>query len=155
MWKYLRKAAGVAALMVASASPVALSAQNALAQPRTIRFVNPYPPGGTGDIIARVITEQINRTRGVTFVIEDRPGAGTVIGADVVARSAPNGSTLLLNTSSLFISAHLRKLNFDTLTAFEPICISSNRRNSFSSMATRSMSPCAISSKRRAPNRAN
>jgi tripartite-type tricarboxylate transporter receptor subunit TctC len=122
MWKFLREAAGVAALIVASASPIAVSAQNALAQPRTIKFVNPYPPGGTGDIIARVITEQINRTRGVTFVIEDRPGAGTVIGADVVARSAPNGSTLLLNTSSLFISAHLRKLNFDALTAFEPIC---------------------------------
>ncbi len=91
-------------------------------QSRTIRLINPFPAGGTADIIARVVTEQISRTRGVTFIIEDRPGAGTVIGADVVARATPDGNTLLINTMALLINAHLRKLNFDPLTSFAPVC---------------------------------
>jgi tripartite-type tricarboxylate transporter receptor subunit TctC len=94
----------------------------AWSQPQTIKMMNPFPPGGTGDIITRIVTEQIGRARGVTFVIENRPGAGTVIGAEVVARAAPDGGTLLVNTSALLISAHLRKLNFDPLASFAPLC---------------------------------
>jgi tripartite-type tricarboxylate transporter receptor subunit TctC len=93
-----------------------------LSQTRTIKLINPFPPGGTADIIGRIVTEQIGRTRGVTFVIENRPGAGTVIGAEVVARATPDGNTLLLNSSAVLIGAHLRKLNFDPLSSFAPIC---------------------------------
>jgi tripartite-type tricarboxylate transporter receptor subunit TctC len=115
-------AAGAALVCFAAAVPLAVSTQSALPQARTIKLINPYPPGGTADIIARLVTEQINRTHGATFVIENRPGAGTVIGADVVARAAPDGNTLLLSSSAVLINAHMRKLNFDPFASFEPIC---------------------------------
>ncbi len=89
---------------------------------RTIRIVNPYPPGGTADIIARVVSEQIGRAQGVTMVIENRPGGGTVIGTEAVARAAPDGNTLLITSVVFVINPHLRKLNYDPLTSFEPIC---------------------------------
>ena len=113
--------AGVVLFAVTSLFLFAVNS-NAWAQPRTIKIINPFPPGGTADIIARIVTEQVGRTQGVTFVIENRPGAGTVIGAEEVARAAPDGNTLLINTSALLISAHLRKLNFDPLSSFEPVC---------------------------------
>jgi len=115
-------AAGAAILALASPIPLVLTTQSASSQARTIKLINPFPPGGTADIIGRVVAEQISRTRGVTFVLENRPGAGTVIGAEVVARATPDGNTLLINTAALLISANLRKLNFDPLAAFAPIC---------------------------------
>jgi tripartite-type tricarboxylate transporter receptor subunit TctC len=74
-------AAGAALACLAAVVPLAVSTQSAVPQARTIKLINPYPPGGTADIIARLVTEQISRTQGATFVIENRPGAGT--------RSAP------------------------------------------------------------------
>jgi tripartite-type tricarboxylate transporter receptor subunit TctC len=68
------------------------------------------------------LTEQVGRTQGVTLVVENRPGAGTIIGTEAVARAAPDGSTLLITAPYLVIAPHLRKTNFDALTAFEPIC---------------------------------
>ena len=100
-----------------------LPGHDATSQPaRTIRLINPFPPGGTADIIARIVTEHISRKHGATFVIENRPGGGSVIGADVVARAAPDGNTLLINTAALLINAHLRKLSFDPLGSFAPVC---------------------------------
>jgi tripartite-type tricarboxylate transporter receptor subunit TctC len=102
---------------------VSLSGHGAWSQtPKTIKIINPYPPGGTADIIARIVTEQIGRTRGVAIAIETRPGAGTLIGAEAVARAAPDGNTLLINTAAVLINGHLRKLNFEPLNSFEPVC---------------------------------
>lgn len=121
--KWLLLAAGAALTAVmSSALLVALASGPASAQSRTIKFINPFPPGGTGDIIARVVAEQIGRTRGVTIVIENRPGGGTVIGTEMAARAAPDGNTLLLTTPALVINSHLRKLNYDPINSFEPIC---------------------------------
>jgi tripartite-type tricarboxylate transporter receptor subunit TctC len=115
-------AAGAALVCLTAIVPLAISTRSAVPQARTIKLINPYPPGGTADIIARLVTEQINRTQGATFVIENRPGAGTAIGSDVVARAAPDGNTLLMNSIAFLITAHLRKLNFDPFASFEPIC---------------------------------
>jgi tripartite-type tricarboxylate transporter receptor subunit TctC len=115
-------AAGAALVCLAAVVSLAVSIGSAVPQARTIKLINPYPPGGTADIIARLVTEQINRTQGATFVLENRPGAGTAIGADVVARAAPDGNTVLLNSSAILINAHLRKLSFDPFASFEPIC---------------------------------
>jgi tripartite-type tricarboxylate transporter receptor subunit TctC len=117
--QFLRLAAGATALILPF---LALTTHTAWSQARTIKLINPYPPGGTADIVARVVTEQIGRTRGITFVIENRPGAGSVIGTEVAARAAPDGNTLLINSAAFAIGAHLRKLNFDPLTSLEPIC---------------------------------
>jgi tripartite-type tricarboxylate transporter receptor subunit TctC len=115
--------AGAAILLINSAIVIALSGQGASSQPtKTIKVIVPFPPGGTGDLIARILVEQIGRTQGVTMVIEDRPGAGSVIGTEAAARAAPDGNTLLIATSAAVINALLRKVNYDPLTSFEPIC---------------------------------
>jgi tripartite-type tricarboxylate transporter receptor subunit TctC len=120
--KLVHLAAGAAILALASPIPLVLTTHTASSQARTIKLINPFPPGGTADVIARIVTEQIGRMRGVTFVIENRPGAGTVIGTEVVACATPDGNTLLINSSSFLINPHLRKLNFDPLASFAPIC---------------------------------
>jgi tripartite-type tricarboxylate transporter receptor subunit TctC len=100
---------------------VALCGSGAWAQ-TAIKIVMPAPAGGAGDIVARLLTEQVGRAQGRTMVVENRPGAGTIIGTEAVARAAPDGSTLLITAPYLIIAPHLRKLNFDALTDFEPIC---------------------------------
>jgi len=80
------------------------------------------PPGGGADILARVLGEQIGKTQRQTVVIENRPGAGASIGYEAVARAAPDGNTLLIAANSLVINPILRKLNYDPVSSFEPIC---------------------------------
>jgi tripartite-type tricarboxylate transporter receptor subunit TctC len=116
-------AAGAAILLVISAIVIALSGQGALSQPtRTIKVIVPFPPGGTADLVARVLGEQIGHTQGVTVVIENRPGAASAIGTEAAARAAPDGNTLIIVISNTVINAHLRKVTYDPLTSFEPIC---------------------------------
>ncbi|HWF95186.1 MAG TPA: tripartite tricarboxylate transporter substrate binding protein, partial [Xanthobacteraceae bacterium] len=120
--RFLRRAAGASALAVLSLLALSPTSRNASSQSRTIKIVNPFPPGGTADIIARVLADQISRTQSVTMLIEDRPGAGTVIGTELAARATPDGNTLLITTSALVINAHLRKVTYKPLASFDPIC---------------------------------
>jgi tripartite-type tricarboxylate transporter receptor subunit TctC len=101
---------------------VASSVCGALGQTGTIKVVIPFPAGGSTDTLLRLATEHIGRAHNVAFVIENRPGAGTVIATEAVARAAPDGNTILANANSFVINPHLRKLAYDPLTAFEPIC---------------------------------
>jgi len=102
---------------------VTLSSHGAWSQTsRTIKIVVPWAPGGSTDATARLVAEQIGRTQGLTLVIENRAGAGSMIGTEAVARATPDGNTLLVNTTDLLIGPHLRKLNYDPLTSLEPIC---------------------------------
>lgn len=89
---------------------------------RTIKIVVPFPPGGPTDILARLLAEQISRAQGLTMAVENRPGASSVIGTETVARAAPDGGTLLINSPASIINPRLRKLDYDPLTGFEPIC---------------------------------
>jgi tripartite-type tricarboxylate transporter receptor subunit TctC len=89
---------------------------------RTIKIVVPFPPGGGADILARLLADQIGGAQRLTMVVENRPGAGTVIGTEAVSRAAPDGNTLLIVTDSFVVIPHLRKLNYDPLTSFEPTC---------------------------------
>jgi len=89
---------------------------------RTIKIVDPAGPGTSTDVLARVLAEQIGRAHGATIVVENRPGAGTLIGTEAVARAAHNGNTLLMVAPAFITIPHLRKLNYDPLTDFEPIC---------------------------------
>ncbi len=91
-------------------------------QTRAIRVVVPFPPGGAMDFLARVFAEQIDRAHGPAMVIENRPGAGTVIATEAVSRAAPDGNALLMPANSFVINPLLHKLNYDPLTDFEPIC---------------------------------
>src|SRR5712671_854750 len=85
-------------------------------------MVVPFAPGGPADVLARLIADRIGQAQGVTAVVENRPGGGTVIGTEAVSRATPDGNTLLINSSSIVIGPHLRRLNYNPLTGFEPIC---------------------------------
>jgi tripartite-type tricarboxylate transporter receptor subunit TctC len=89
---------------------------------RTIKIVVPFPPGGSADILARLVGEQVGKTHGPTVLIENRPGAGAAIAYEAVARAAPDANTLVINGNSLVINPHLRKVNYDPLVSFEPVC---------------------------------
>jgi tripartite-type tricarboxylate transporter receptor subunit TctC len=118
--KYLHRRFGPAALLAALAILAGASASAQTA--RTIKIVNPFPPGGTVDVVTRVLADQISRSEGVTMVIENRPGAGGAVGAEAVARAAPDGNTLYSAAPGFVVNPHLRKLNYDPLISFEPIC---------------------------------
>jgi tripartite-type tricarboxylate transporter receptor subunit TctC len=84
--------------------------------------VVPYAPGSGPDILGRLLAEQIGRANGQTVFVESRPGAGTVIGTEAVARAAPDGNTVLVVAPSFVINPTLRKVNYDASKDFEPIC---------------------------------
>ena len=90
---------------------------------RPLRFVIPWPPGGTNDIVGRLIADGLAHRLGQPVVIENRGGAGGALGAEVVAKSAPDGYALLLGGSgSLTINQLVRKrLPYDPATAFAPV----------------------------------
>ena len=114
----------LATLAAAAASCIFLAAdESARAQiARTIRIVVPYAPGGAADIVARLMADQAGRTGGVTMVVENRPGAGGAVGTETVARATPDGTTLLVVSTPFLIDPLLRKLNYDPLHSFAPIC---------------------------------
>jgi tripartite-type tricarboxylate transporter receptor subunit TctC len=102
---------------------IALHGHGATSQtPRGIKIVVPFPPGGGTDILARLLGDQISRAQWATVVIENRPGAGSVIGTEAVSRAAPDGNTVLVVSNSFVINPILKKLNYDPLASFEPIC---------------------------------
>lgn len=89
---------------------------------RTIRIVLGVPPGGSIDFLARLLADQISNAAGQTMIVESKPGAGGIIAAEAVARAAPDGNTLLINNNGTIISAILRKVNYDPIASFAPIC---------------------------------
>jgi tripartite-type tricarboxylate transporter receptor subunit TctC len=107
----------------AAALALLLLAEHAWSQSaRTIKLIVPSAPGGATDILARLLGDQIGRTQGVGVVIDNRPGAGEVIGTETAARAAPDGNTVLFAANPFVINPHLRKVSYDPLTSFEPIC---------------------------------
>src|SRR5688572_3064346 len=93
--------------------------------PKSLRFVVPFPPGGPLDIVARVIAQDLNRGWGQAVLVDNRPGAGGNIGADVVAKSAPDGYTILMGAVSTHaINVWLySKLPYDPIRDFAPITL--------------------------------
>ena len=107
--------------------------QSALAQTypaRPIKLVIGYPPGGGVDINARLLAAKLSELLGGSVVVENKPGAGTNIANDFVAKSAPDGYTLLMNTSSVTINMSLYKNPpFNTLRDFAPVAVFSDSQN--------------------------
>jgi tripartite-type tricarboxylate transporter receptor subunit TctC len=92
---------------------------------RPVRIVVPFPPGGTTDILARALAPELGRAFGQTFIVDNKPGAGGNVGADLVAKSPPDGYTLLMGTvgthginQSLF-----PKMPYDPIKDFAPITL--------------------------------
>jgi tripartite-type tricarboxylate transporter receptor subunit TctC len=110
-----------AALIVVSTATAGL-AQSYPSKP--VRVVVPYPPGGSTDIVARVIGEQLSQSMGQRFVVDNRPGAGGNIGMQLAAGAEPDGYTVVVGTTAHAINMTLFKdLPYDTVKDFEPIAL--------------------------------
>lgn len=90
---------------------------------RPVRIIVPFPPGQAADIIARTVAERLSTTFGQQFIVDNRPGAGSVVGSELAAKSPPDGYTYLAGgTSALAINVNLyRKLPYDTLRDFAAV----------------------------------
>jgi tripartite-type tricarboxylate transporter receptor subunit TctC len=110
---------GALSAAACAAGPLAALAQN----DRPITIVVPYAPGGTTDMLGRLIAQQLGTALGRTVIVDNKPGAGTAIGASQVARAAPDWSTLLVTTSTtLAINPWLyKKLSYDPAKDFAPV----------------------------------
>jgi tripartite-type tricarboxylate transporter receptor subunit TctC len=119
----LRLALGAVAFALAAVAPLA-SAQDAASYPsRPIKLVCPYPPGALTDLLARAIAQRLSESLKQPVVVENKPGAGTLVGAEFVAKQAPDGYTLLMATSTtLGISPALyAKSPIDPIRDFAPV----------------------------------
>ena len=110
-------------LSALAAVSVSASAQNYPAKP--IRLIVPYPAGGATDFFARLVFPKMGEALGQQVVVENRPGAGTAIGASEVARSAPDGYTLLLGDAGTyaFNPTLYKKLSYDPAKDFAPVSL--------------------------------
>lgn len=90
---------------------------------KPIQLVIPFPPGGATDVIGRLVGKKLGDKLGQTVVIDNRPGAGTIVGASYVAKAAPDGYTLLASSGTTFTvnPAIHAKLAYDPVKSFEPI----------------------------------
>jgi tripartite-type tricarboxylate transporter receptor subunit TctC len=94
---------------------------------RSVTLVVPFAPGGSLDIVGRMLGEQLSTRLGKAFAIENRPGGGTNVATTGVAKSAPDGHTLLITTSALAINATLyKKLLHDPVRDFAPLALVAN-----------------------------
>ncbi len=107
---------------LASTFPAGVFAQAFPSKP--IRFIMPYPPGGSSEILARPIAMEMTKNIGQTVIVDFKPGGGTTIGADMVAKSQPDGHTLVMMLSAHAINATLMpKLPYDTVKDFASITL--------------------------------
>ncbi len=109
-----------AALLAVAAGTVA--AQGSYPS-KPIRFIAPFPPGGSSDVLSRILAQKLGESLGQPVTVENRPGAGANIGHEIAAKSAPDGYTLLMsNSSSLTANVHLyKRLGFDPANDFAPV----------------------------------
>jgi len=90
---------------------------------RSIRLVVPFGAGGGTDNLARIIEPLISKALGQPMVIENKPGGGSIIGMDAVAKAAPDGYTLVMTDTSIAVNPSLKALPYDTIKDFEPVSL--------------------------------
>lgn len=92
---------------------------------KPIRMICPFPPGGTTDVVARLVAQKLTEAWGQQVVVDNRPGAGGIIGTEIVAKAAPDGYTVLLGsiTTHAVNPALYKKLNFDPVKDFAPVSL--------------------------------
>lgn len=112
-----------ACLAIAATTAPALAQQSYPNKP--IRMVCPFPPGGTTDLVARTVAQKLSEAWGQQVVVDNRSGAGGLIGTEMVAKAAPDGYTILLGsiTTHAVNPALYKKLNFDPLKDFYPVSL--------------------------------
>jgi len=125
----LRAAGLVAAcaLIINSTWNAGAIAQNYPTKP--VRFLVPNPPGGGTDLVARIVTRKVGEKLGVNVVVDNRPGAGGIIAAEVAMRAAPDGYTLLMAHFPLAITVSMVKVRFDPVRDFAPVILMATTQN--------------------------
>jgi tripartite-type tricarboxylate transporter receptor subunit TctC len=119
-------AAGTALLRYTVLGVIVLAPLHAFSQDayptRPIRIIVPSAPGGTSDTSSRILAQELPKRWGKPVVVENRPGAGTIVGSEIVAKSPPDGYTLLASPSTLAINpASYKKMPYDGIRDFAPI----------------------------------
>jgi tripartite-type tricarboxylate transporter receptor subunit TctC len=114
-----------ASLLLAALVGASPAAAQAAYPSHPVRVVVPQPPGGGFDFVGRLLADRMGKQMGQTFVVENKPGSGTLVGTDFVAKAAPDGYTLLVGSvSNLALNPGLyRNLPYDSLRDFEPLGI--------------------------------
>ena len=90
---------------------------------KIIRIVIPFAPGGSNDIVGRALAQALGVRMNRSFVVENKPGAGGTLGTEWVARSKPDGTNLLLISSTFTMNPAIMKLNYEPMTSFQPIAM--------------------------------
>lgn len=112
------------AMLVASAACGLMTgiaaAQNYPSKP--VRVVIPWPPGGSNDVVGRIVMQKLSESLGQQFVIDNRPGASGAIGSEPVAKAPPDGYTIMVHSTTHLGNGHLyKKLPYDTIRDFAPV----------------------------------
>jgi tripartite-type tricarboxylate transporter receptor subunit TctC len=90
---------------------------------RPVRMIVPFAPGGSNDIVGRIIADPAGQALGQPIVVENRAGAGSVIGAELVARAAPDGHTVLINSSHATVPAIVARVPYDSVKDFVGVAV--------------------------------
>ena len=111
--------------MLACAASVAVAQTPAANYPvKFVRFIVPYAPGGSSDVLARTIGQKLGSALGQTFVIDNRPGAGSMVGTDIAAKATPDGYTIILSDMPHTINpAIYAKVPYDPIKDFSPVTV--------------------------------
>ncbi|MBS0608670.1 MAG: tripartite tricarboxylate transporter substrate binding protein, partial [Proteobacteria bacterium] len=116
--QYLAQGLGAAAALAAPQWAFAQGKYPA----KPVRVIVPFPAGGTTDVVARLVLQKLGELMGQSFIVDNKGGANGMIGTAEVARAAPDGYTLLLNTAGAqTLSPVIYKANYEALGSFEPI----------------------------------
>jgi tripartite-type tricarboxylate transporter receptor subunit TctC len=113
--------AALAATLALAGQAFGQASKSAFHPTKTVTIIVPYSPGGGTDVVGRLVAKSLEEMWGQPVIIDNKTGGSGSVGAAIVARSAPDGHTLVLAVSGIAINAHLLKLPYDTLTAFAPV----------------------------------
>jgi tripartite-type tricarboxylate transporter receptor subunit TctC len=122
-----RRLLRLAVLALLAAAPVARAADAWPSRP--VHFIIPFPPGGSNDVVGRVFAAAIGDRLGQPLVVENRGGAGGVVGTEIVSNAAPDGYTLLVISLAHAVNPWLYKLKYDPIKSFVPIGIMGSGTN--------------------------
>jgi tripartite-type tricarboxylate transporter receptor subunit TctC len=118
----MRTITKLALVLLLLLSPTLATADDLPKKP--IRLIVPFPPGGPNDIIARVVGLRMSEITGLPVVVDNRPGQGGVLGTDIVAKSAPDGTTVgIVSAGALAISPSMEKVAYDTAKDLAPVTV--------------------------------
>ena len=119
-WFYFRLSPS-AFLLCCALALVAAAAEAQQYPARPVRIVVPVSAGGGVDTLARIVAEHFSVTLGQRFIVDNRPGAGTSIGAEIVAKAVPDGHTLMVSSSSFVTNAAIQNVRYDPVGDFQPV----------------------------------